>query len=170
MPTDAPDAGAPGAQARTHLALDVLIAAPVQRVFAALTDWPAQGEWMLGTRVRAVDGDGTGVGARLAAWTGAGPVGFLDTMTVTRWEPPHRVDVLHTGRVVRGTGTMEVLALPGDRSRFVWAEDLDLPLGALGRVGWMVVRPGFAAGVRRSLRTFADLVEQGRLPTQVPRP
>ena len=35
-----------------------------------------------------------------------------DTMVITRWEPPYRVDVTHTGKVVQGTGTMEVVALP----------------------------------------------------------
>ncbi|MEZ5115168.1 MAG: SRPBCC family protein [Candidatus Nanopelagicales bacterium] len=157
----APD---PSARERRHLTLDVVIDAPPETVFAAVTDWPGQGRWMLGTRVQAVGGDGTGEGARLEAWTGTGRVGFLDTMTITRWDPPRRVDVLHTGRVVRGTGTMEVVALPGGRSRFVWSEDLDLPLGLLGRAGWPLVRPAFAQGVRRSLREFARLVEAGELP------
>jgi hypothetical protein len=85
-------------------------------------------------------------------------------MTITRWEPPYRVDVDHTGSVVRGTGTMEVIALPGDRSRFVWSEDLDLPLGALGRAGWPLAKPAFLAGVRRSLLQFGRLVEAGTLP------
>jgi uncharacterized protein YndB with AHSA1/START domain len=153
---------------RTHLVLDVVVDAPAEAVFAALTDWPAQGRWMVGTDVRTVGGAAQEVGGRLEAWTGLGPLGFLDTMTITRWDPPYRVDVLHTGRVVRGTGTMEVVALPEGRSRMIWAEDLDLPLGALGRVGWRLVRPGFAAGVKRSLRELARLVETGELPT-VPR-
>jgi hypothetical protein len=150
---------------RTHLVLDVVVDATPETVFAAVTDWPAQGRWMLGTDVRPVGGPAQEVGGRLEAWTGTGPVGFLDTMEITRWDPPYRVDVLHTGRVVRGTGTMEVVALPDGRSRFVWSEDLDLPLGALGRIGWPVVRPAFAAGVRRSLREFARQVEAGELPT-----
>ena len=87
-----------------------------------------------------------GVGARLSAFTGVGRVGFLDTMEITEWEPPRLVRVLHTGRVVRGPGIFEVLALPDGRSRFVWREELDLPLGAVGRAGfsWWVrcSRPG----------------------------
>jgi hypothetical protein len=38
---------------------------------------------------------------------------------------------------------------------FVWSEELELPLGALGRLGWPLVRPLFLAGVRRSLDRFA---------------
>jgi len=84
-----------------------------------------------------------------------GRVGVLDTMLITSWEPPRRVDVRHTGRVVRGTGTFEVRPRDGGGSTFVWTEGLDLPLGALGRAGWPLVRPVMAAGVRLSLRRFA---------------
>ena len=137
--------------------------APAERVWAALVDWDRQGEWMLLTDVRAVDGDGQGVGGRLAAVTGlrlprrlgGRRVGVLDTMLVTAWESPRRVDVRHTGRVVRGTGTFEVRPRDGGGSTFVWTEGLDLPLGALGRAGWPLVRPVMAAGVRLSLRRFA---------------
>lgn len=147
-----------------HVALDVTINAPVDVVFEAFSQWEEQGRWMLGTKVEVRVGDGRGVGSQLAAWSGAGPAGFWDTMTITRWEPPYRVDVDHTGSVVRGTGTMEVIALPGGRSRFVWAEDLELPLGWLGRLGWPLARPAFLAGVRRSLKEFGRQVEAGTLP------
>lgn len=151
--------------ATSHLSLDVVVAAPPEAVFAALTQWAEQGRWMLGTRVSVTGGDGVSVGSELSAWTGLGRVGFWDTMVITRWEPPARVDVLHTGAVVRGTGSMEVLALPGRRSRFLWSEDLVIPLGALGAIGWPVVRPVFRAGVHKSLRAFARLVETGTLPS-----
>ena len=147
-----------------HVALDVVINAPVSAVFAAFSQWSEQGRWMLGTRVEVTKGDGASVGSELSAFTGLGPAGFLDTMTITRWDAPYRVDVLHTGKVVRGTGIMEVVALPGGRSRFIWSEDLDLPLGRLGQLGWPLARPAFLSGVRRSLMAFGRLVEGGVLP------
>lgn len=147
-----------------HVSLDVIIDAPPEQVFDAITAWTDQGAWMLGTRVELRQGDGRSVGSQIAAWTGAGPVGFWDTMVITAWDPPWRVDVLHTGTLVRGTGTMEVVALPDHRSRFIWSEELDLPLGALGRLGWPVAKAPFLAGVRASLRKFARLVEAGELP------
>jgi Polyketide cyclase / dehydrase and lipid transport len=147
---------------RRHLVRSVLVDAPPERVFAALVDWETQGQWMLGTRVES-QGSAAGAGGRLSAFTGVGRVGFLDTMEITEWEPPRLVRVRHTGEVVRGDGVFEVLALPDGRSRFVWREELDLPLGALGRLGYAVVRPVFAAGVDRSLRRFAALVERGEL-------
>ena len=146
------------------VSVDVTINAPVDVVFAAFSQWAEQGRWMLGTRVEVRSGDGATIGSQLAAWTGSGPLGFWDTMVITRWEPPYRVDVLHTGHVVKGTGAMEVIALPAGRSRFVWSEGLELPLGVLGRLGWPVARPLLKAGVRRSLKDFGRLVESGVLP------
>lgn len=140
------------------LRLSVDIDAPVAATWDAVVDWDRQGEWMLGTRVRGTERDGHGVGGGIEAFTGVGPVGFLDTMVVTAWEPPYRCSVRHTGRVVRGTGDFEVHALPENRSRFVWSERLDLPLGVVGRAGWLLLRPAFAAGVQLSLRRLARLV------------
>ena len=141
-----------------HLALSVDIAASAERTWAAITDWPGQAEWILGTTVAVTRGDGAGVGSTIAARTGLGPAGFVDTMTITAWDPPRACGVLHTGRVVRGTGEFRVEPLGPDRSRFTWSEDLELPLGALGRAGWPVVRPLFVAGLRRSLARFAAWV------------
>ena len=140
------------------LTLSVDVDAPVEDTWRAAVDWERQGEWVLGTTVR---GTGQAVGGTLEAFTGIGRVGFLDTMEITAWEPPHRCEVLHTGRVVRGTGVFLVQERPGGTSRFVWEETLELPLGAVGRLGWPLVRPLFAAGVQRSLRKFARMVERG---------
>jgi uncharacterized protein YndB with AHSA1/START domain len=139
------------------------IAAPPQQVWAALVDWDRQGEWMLLTDVRAGADGGRGVGGTIRAVTGI-PVagrrlGVADPMLFTRWEPPYRADVRHTGRVIRGTGTFEVQP-SGAGSRFVWTESLDLPLGPLGRLAWPLVRPVTAFGVRLSLRRFADFARR----------
>ena len=147
-----------------ELVLQVDVEAPPEQVWAALVDWDRQGEWMLLTDVRAGRQGGQGVGGELAAVTGVRlprgllggrRLGVLDTMLITSWDAPRRVDVRHTGRVVRGTGTFEVLPRTGGGSTFVWTEGLDLPLGALGRAGWPLVEPAFVAGVRLSLKRFA---------------
>jgi hypothetical protein len=135
------------------------VAAPPERVWAALTDWARQGEWMLATDVRPVGGPAQQVGGRIEARTGlplrrGRHLGVLDTMVITGWEPPLRVEVRHTGRVVRGSGVFEIRPR-GAGATFVWSEVLDLPLGALGRAGWPLVRPVMRAGVRFSLRRFA---------------
>ena len=140
----------------------VRVAAPADVVWAALTDWPRQGEWMLGTTVEVTGGDGQGAGSTLAARTGVGPLGFTDHMEITSWQPPVRCEVRHTGKVVRGTGSFEVHPIGTGTAELVWTERLDLPLGALGRAGWPLVRPGFRLGVRYSLRRFAAFAEAYR--------
>ncbi|MGW4425509.1 SRPBCC family protein [Streptosporangium sp. NPDC004631] len=143
----------------THSRITVSVdtAARPGRVFSVLTDWPRHDEWMVLTRARVTAGDGRGVGSRLAAFTGLGPVGFLDTMEITEWDPPRSVAVRHTGRLVRGTGVFRVLPREDGGSTIVWEEELDLPFGPVGRLGWPLVRPVNAALFRLSLRRLAGL-------------
>lgn len=144
-----------------ELVVTVDVDADPQRTWDALVDWGRQGEWMLGTTVRPTRSGGQGVGGGLEAVTGLGPLGVKDTMVVTQWEPPRRCLVRHTGAVVRGAGAFEVEPLPDGRSRVVWSEWLDLPLGLLGQVGWLAVRPALRLGVAASLRRFAAQVAAG---------
>jgi hypothetical protein len=79
-------------------------------------------------------------------------------MEITLWQPPRACHVKHLGRVVRGTGAFEVEPRGDRRSRFHWSEDLELPWGVLGRLGWLLVRPLFVLGLTVSLRRFATTV------------
>jgi hypothetical protein len=140
----------------TDLNLTVDVDAAPDVTWRAATDWARQGEWMVGTTVTVTGGDGRSVGSTLSARTGAGPLGFTDTMEITEFdEVGRRCVVRHTGRVVRGDGVFSVTAAQRGRSVFHWGELLDLPLGAVGRLGWPAVRPAFVGGVRLSLRRFA---------------
>ncbi|MGS2646009.1 SRPBCC family protein [Streptosporangium sp. LJ11] len=133
---------------------------PPERVFAVLTNWPRHDEWMVLTRARVTAGNGHSVGSRLEAFTGVGPAGFLDTMEITEWDPPRSVGVRHTGWPVRGTGVFRVLPREGGGSTIVWEEDLDVPFGAAGRLGWQVIKPLNAALFRFSLRRLAALSDR----------
>ena len=133
-----------------------VIEAPAGQVWGVLTDWERQGEWMPATRVRSSHGHGPG--GRIEAWTGLGRLGFLDTMEITSWDPPRRCDVIHTGRVLRGSGSFAVEPLAAGRCRVVWEERVELPLGRLGRAGWPLVRPLARAGLWFGLRRLARLV------------
>ncbi|MEU6643725.1 SRPBCC family protein [Saccharomonospora sp. NPDC046836] len=143
----------------TDLVVSVGIAAPAGTTWLALTDWQRQREWMLRTDVRVVSGNGRSVGSRLEAFTGVGAVGVTDTMEITSWEPPIRCTVRHLGSVVRGTGAFHVQDRGPQRSVCIWSEQLDLPFGLVGRLGWPFVRPAFSLGLRQSLRNFARFAE-----------
>lgn len=138
-----------------ELVVSQVVAAPAEQVWEALTDWSVHHKWMLLTRAEG----GRGEGETIAAFTGIGPIGFLDTMTITVWEPPRRAVVRHTGRVVKGSGAFEVEPLGDRRSRIVWSEWVTLPFGPVGRLGWPVARAIVKAGVQFSLRRLARYVE-----------
>jgi hypothetical protein len=122
---------------RVLASADAGVDASAERTFALLTDWERHGEWMPFTQAAG----GHEVGAALVGRTGIGPLGFLDTMVITDWQAGRRVAVRHTGRLVRGEACFELTPRPGGRCTILWAERLDLPLGPLGRVGWVVVGP-----------------------------
>lgn len=135
------------------------VEATPEQVWAALTDWERQGEWMLATDVETVGGPAQERHGRLVARTGlpllsGRHLGLLDTMIITVWEPPHRVEVQHTGRLLRGPGIF-VIEPRGPYATFIWTERFYLPLGYLGELGWFLTRPLVTFGVRRSLRRFA---------------
>ena len=129
-----------------HIAMSLVIKAPIQRVWAALADWESQGDWMLQTKVDVTSQVREGVGTTIAAFTGIGKFGVMDHMVVTSWQPPHICDVLHTGKIIKGTGRFELVVIDTDTTRFDWSEEILAP-----RALFLLFAPGFYAGVRISL-------------------
>ncbi len=147
-----------------ELRVAVDVAAPPAQVFAGLTDWTHQGEWMPGTRVRVTKGEGTAVGDEILARTALPGVlrriGFDDPMRITVWESARRCDVLHLGRVVRGTGAFIVEPRDGGGSRFSWVEWVDAPFGRLGERVLRIGRRPTEFALRIALARFARWVER----------
>ena len=129
-----------------HIAMSLVIKAPIDKVWAALADWESQGDWMLQTRVEVTSQVREGVGTTIAAFTGIGKLGVMDHMVVTSWQPPHICDVLHTGKIIKGTGRFELSAIDSKTTRFDWSEEIVTP-----RVIFLLIAPGLYAGVRISL-------------------
>jgi len=119
--------------------------------WAAVTDWVGQAAWMPLTGVSVDSGDG-GLGTRLSARTGVGPLAFVDTMTIDVWDPPRRCEVAHHGRVVRGRGIFTVSSLPDGRSRVTWTEELE---GVAARLTAPLSRPVLALALHRLARVAA---------------
>lgn len=88
----------------------------VSDAFTRVTDW--ERHRVPFTRI-------TTTPAGFTARTAIGPLGFDDPMDVTRWEPPHRVDLEKRGRIIRGSATITV-APQGSGSTVTWDEDVSV--------------------------------------------
>jgi hypothetical protein len=152
-------------KSNSQLALTVEIKQPAKVVWKYLVDWRGQSDWMLQTKVWSeLDQDRTvknGKGVLIFAFTGLFSnlypklkVGVLDTMEVTRWQPPNICEVVHIGRVIRGTGKFE-LREKKNTTTFYWSEEIIAPAILLA-----ILKPFILVGVRISLRRFARLVER----------
>jgi Polyketide cyclase / dehydrase and lipid transport len=138
----------------TTLSASVEIDASVERTWEVVTDWQRQGEWIPLTDVRVLEDSPSGLGARISARSGVGPVSVVDPMVVDVWQPPYRCEVVHLGKVVTGRGMFLVEPLPGDRSRFTWCEVLD-SAGArriVDRLGMPATRVMLGVAVKRLAR------------------
>lgn len=149
-----------------RVVVTVDVAAPVDRTWAALTDWPAHGRWVPMTDVRVLTPGPDGVGARFNGRTGLGPLGFDDPMEVVEWTPPAgglpgRCRVVKQGRVVLGTATFDVGPRADGGTRVTWTYDVDIAPVALTRPFGRVVAPLLRAGVRSALTAMAAEVERG---------
>ena len=133
-----------------HIAMSLVINAPIEKVWAALADWESQGDWMLQTTVEVTSQIREGVGTSISAFTGIGKFGVMDHMSVTAWQPPHICDVVHTGKIIKGTGRFELVAIDTDTTRFDWSEEIVAP-----RALFLLIAPGLYAGVRISLANLS---------------
>jgi hypothetical protein len=140
--------------------------------WSALSDLRGQSHWMPLTDVRLIGKPG--VGARIEAFTGLWPqrrvFGYLDTMTVTAWVPPSRIEVLHDGALLKGPGVLSVEPADGGGTLVTWTDDVELPGGRLGELAWAVVRPAAQVLFGVALGRFARWATARPAPLAVLRP
>ena len=147
----------------SNLSLTIKINKPIKTVWGALVDWQGQSNWMLQTKVWSeLDQDRTvknGKGVLIFAFTGLFPklypnlkLGILDTMEITKWKPPVICEVVHIGRVIRGTGKFELKSVRGG-TVFYWQEEILAPAIVL-----LFIKPMLLIGVWLSLRRFSRQV------------
>jgi uncharacterized protein YndB with AHSA1/START domain len=143
-----------------HLELRRFVAAPPDAVWAVLADLEHQATWMVDVRsLDLVTSQKRGAGAVLQVTSELfGLPVVKDVMEITRWEPPHRMDVRHGGQFI-GTGSFVLDAIAGG-TIFTWIEDFRAPLGPLGEAAFtLVVRPHLQRVFTRSMANVARLAE-----------
>jgi uncharacterized membrane protein len=136
------------------------VEAPPERVWAVLTDWERQADWMVdASRVTVLSDKREGVGVALRCRTNILGATVDDDLEVTEWEEPAILGVRHLGRLIRGAGAFEIHATPHG-SRVVWWEEAQAPFGAVGdAVAGLAVVPWATRVFRRSLARFKRLAE-----------
>ena len=82
-----------------------------------------------------------GIGWRFSARTGVGPLGFEDPMVVTAWEPPRRIRVEKTGRILAGWADITLTETAGGGTEVTWREEVLPAHRGLARM----TRPAFDA-------------------------
>jgi carbon monoxide dehydrogenase subunit G len=137
------------------------IGAPRPTVWRVLTEWERQPEWMLDAKdVEVLTPVREGVGVTIRCPTNLLGVTVDDVMRVTGWEEPRFLEVVHLGRVITGTGAFELEELGAKRTRITWWEEIDPPLGAVGRWGARtLVLPVIRRIFARSLAGLGTLAE-----------
>jgi hypothetical protein len=125
-----------------------------ERAWEVIADWESQGNWMLQTKVWVTSQIREGVGTSISALTGPlyklypkfSSLGLLDTMVVTKWQPPEICDVVHTGKVLKGTGSFALSPINSSSTKFNWSETIEC-----SRLKFLAIAPFLWVGVRISL-------------------
>lgn len=125
-----------------------------ERAWTAIADWESQGNWMLQTKVWVTSQIREGAGTSISAFTGPlykfypkfSSLGLLDTMVVTKWQPPEICDVVHTGKILKGTGSFVLSPINSTSTKFNWSETIEC-----SRLKFLALAPFLWVGVRISL-------------------
>jgi hypothetical protein len=136
------------------LRITITLPCSQERAWDAIADWESQGNWMLQTKVWVTSQIREGVGTSISAFTGPlykiypkfSLLGLLDTMVVTKWQPPEICDVVHTGKILKGTGSFALSPITSTSTKFDWSETIEC-----SRIKFLVIAPFLWVGVRISL-------------------
>ena len=135
---------------------------PRERVWAVLSDWEGQANWMPDVALIRVVGRERQLGARLVVKTKVFGLPFAtDLVKVTSWEPPHLLAVEHAG-VVLGRGEWR-LESAEEGTMFTWTESFRLRSTPswLGEPALALYGPVQRRMLKRSISNLARLVDAG---------
>lgn len=132
--------------------------APARVVWAVLTDWERQSDWMLEmSDVVVTSSHREGVGVAALATVRIGGISTRDVIRVDVWEPPTHLGLAHEGWV-KGRGDIRLQARPGARTHLDWVEELYPPWGVLGALGLRLFKPLLSRTFRRDLHVLQNII------------
>jgi hypothetical protein len=142
-----------------RITVSTVIDAPPDEVWAAVEDVGSHVAWMEDAVAITFTSERTsGVGTEFDCDTKVGPFRLTDHMRITEWTPAEAMGVRHVG-LVTGEGVFRLEPLDGDRTRFVWSEELVFPWWMGGPVGSFLAKPVFGHIWRTNLRNLTELVD-----------
>ena len=149
-------AGASPRPIHTFVAVD----APIERVWAILSDIERQPEWMHDLKsVRLATPPPVGAGTRAVGRVRVMGISVEDPVEVTAFEPPTHFAIRHKG-LIRGGGDIRLApGADGTSTVVTWDETLIPPL--LPHLGAFVLGLTFEPIFRRDLERLAWIVEGG---------
>jgi uncharacterized membrane protein len=147
----------PGARPIRSLAV---VDAPLDAVWAAISDIPAQPRWMREMKsVRPITPGPPRVGWRGEADVRIFGIGVSDPVEITAWDPPGRFAVRHLGLFAGGGEIVLRPGADGTTTIVTWDETLVPPV--LPEVGAIVLRPMLRRIFQDDLHRFGRLVGSG---------
>jgi Polyketide cyclase / dehydrase and lipid transport len=137
---------------------EIVLPETSERVWELLIDWERQATWMPDVDdIEILTPSRAGMGVRLAARTRVfGVPAFTDMLEVTEWVPATCLRIEHR-RLVRGSGEWLLETVPGG-TRFVWTEEVSLPVPLLGELLLVFYKPVQRWIMGRSMRAFRSYV------------
>jgi len=145
----------------------VVIEAPIERVWAVLTDIPGQTRWMRDMKAVRILTDGpVGVGTIGEAEVRIFGIGVTDPITITEFQPPTRFALSHDG-TFKGSGVFGLESGADGTTTIVrWDETLIPPV--LPHLGSAVGSPILAAIFQADLERLRALIEAETAETTDP--
>jgi hypothetical protein len=141
------------------LTFSITIRASQQTIFDYVSDWEKQSDWILFTTVKKLSNPVHEKDVTLLATTKFGPIKFVDSMVIAEWQPPEKIIVEHTGRVVLGKGVFTIRELSSTSCQFIWEEITPVPFGRLGKAGLIVIKPFMNLMFNSSLKKLRNNIE-----------
>jgi hypothetical protein len=137
----------------------VVVDAPIERVWAWVSDVERQPMWMHEMKaVRLLSPPPVGVGTTAEATVRILGISLTDPVTFTEWDPPRRFAVRHEG-IYRGEGVIDLEpGADGTTTIVRWSETLIAPV--LPYFAAAVQYPVFANVFQADLHTLRQLVEE----------
>ena len=140
--------------------VEAVLDGPPSVVWRCITDWEAQGEWMLEASDFVVTSPNReGVGVVAEATVKIAGIATRDRIRIDVWEPERVLGIVHLGWV-GGRGDLFLTPVEGG-TKFVWREELVPPWGVLGAIGLRLFRPLLARTFRRDVAELGKIVRRG---------